>query len=166
MGSPFASHTQSTVPLPCDPPHTITIRKLTGREIEQAQEAHRSNLGSPRSWAATFRRMLEKGSATDPDVLQAIRDPLTGYDRYALVRAGLVAWSYPQALKFTPSDKVDGKVDAIEDLDDEALDFIATEVLRLTKPQLFMTSAEDAEVEKKTADDPASIVGRERAATV
>lgn len=128
----FASQTQSDpIPIPLDPPHTITVRKLTGREVEAAQEAHRSSIasGSARSWAATFRRMLESG-ASDPEVLKAIADPLLGYDRYAVVKAGLMAWSYPQA----PS-----APDGVDDLDDEAVDFIATEILRLTKPALFLT---------------------------
>lgn len=145
MGSIFASQTQRTIPIPFDPPSTVTIRRLTGREVEAAQDAHRSSLaaGSARSWAVTFRRMLEHG-ASDPDVLKAIADPLTGYDRYALVRSGLVAWSYPLSVK-----PVDGAAtDAVDDLDDEAVDFIATEVLRLTKPWLFQTK-EDAEADRK-----------------
>jgi hypothetical protein len=177
MGSPFASLTISDrIPFPFDEGQWIRVRKLTGRECERAQEAHREGLvdGSLRLWAATFRRALEKG-ASDPEVLQAIRDPLTGYDRYALVRAGLVEWSYPR-LKPTaavPAVKnPDGSTtpavepyDPIEDLDDEALDFIATEVLRLTKPALFHTTQEEAEAEKKTPDAVSSIAG-ERAGLV
>jgi hypothetical protein len=148
MGSPFASFTVSDpIPLPFDEGHWVKVRKLTGRECEQAQEAHRGALGSSRVWAATFRRALEQG-ATDPQVLQAIRDPLTGYDRFALVRSGLVAWSYPHTLKppLTPGDGLD----YVNDLDDEAVDYIATEVLRVTKPGLFHATEEDAAAEKKT----------------
>ena len=161
MGNPFASLTVSDpIPLPFDPPHTVTVRKLTGREIEAAQEAHRGNLasGSARSWAVTFRRMLEKG-AGDPEVLKALADPLTGYDRYALVSAGLVTWSYPQLIAapdkvlVLPKGEVPPPIDRqkhIEDLDDEAVDFIATEVLRITKPGLFHATEEDAAAEKKS----------------
>ena len=165
MGSPFASHTTSApIPLPCDPPHTVTVRKLTGREIEAAQEAHRGSIanGSARSWAATFRRMLEHG-AGDPAVRAALVDPLTGYDRFVLVRSGLVAWSYPQSLQPTHTN---GPVAALEDLDDEAVDFIATEVLRLTKPALFHATAADAEADKKKTDRPASGARGQRAAPV
>jgi hypothetical protein len=157
MSSPFASHTVSDpLPLPCDPPHTVTVRKLTGREIEAAQEAHRGAMatGSARSWAAAFRRMLEHG-ASDPEVRAAIRDPLTGYDRFALVRSGLVAWSYPlpirrQETTATGTNGTVTVVDAVEDLTDEAVDFIATEALRLTKPALFQATAEAAAEEKKS----------------
>ena len=34
----FASQTRSTLPLPCDPPHTVTLQKLTGADLERAQE--------------------------------------------------------------------------------------------------------------------------------
>lgn len=129
MGSPFASLTVSEpIPLPFDAGQWIRVRKLTGREHEQAQAAHRGAFaaGSARAWAVTFRRALEKG-ATDPDVLKALADPLTGYDRHAVALAGLVAWSYDRAVD----------ADAIEDLDDEALEFIAREVLQRTKPGMF-----------------------------
>lgn len=161
MGSPFASQTEVVVALPFDPPNTVTVRKLTGRELEAAQEAHRDSIlsGSARSWGRTFRRMLEKG-ASDPDVLKALADPLTGYDRYALVRSGLVSWTYPQSIKTVkaktavpangamPAEPTVEASDAVEDLDDEAVDFIATEVLRLTKPTLFLTP-EEAEGARK-----------------
>lgn len=157
----FASQTQKTIPIPFDQPSSVTVRKLTGREIEEAQEAHRASIatGRARSWAATFRRMLEYGTS-DPDVLKAIADPLTGYDRYALVRSGLVAWSYPQpvtpiaakdaspSVGKTPAQPAVAASDAVEDLDDEAVDFIATEILRLTKPGLFQTN-EEAEADRK-----------------
>jgi hypothetical protein len=150
MSSPFASLTVSDrIPLPFDEGQWIQVRKLTGRECERAQEAHRGNLttSSPRSWAATFRRMLEQGKS-DPEVLQAIRDPLTGYDRFTLIRCGLVRWSYPHSL--TPPLTPGAGTDYVDDLDDEAVDFIATEVLRVTKPALFHATEEDAAVEKKT----------------
>jgi hypothetical protein len=156
VGNPFASQSVSDpIPLPFDPPHTVTVRKLTGREVEAAAAAHRSGLagGNARSWPEKLKRALQYG-ATDPEVLKAIQDPLTGYDRFALVRSGLVAWSYPLPIKRidTPATgtTVLSVVDAVEDLDDEAVDFIATEVLRLTKPALFYATEEVAEAEKKS----------------
>jgi hypothetical protein len=157
VGSPFARLIVSDpVPLPFDEGQWVQVRKLTGREIEAAADAHRSGLtsGSARAWPAIFRRAIEKG-ASDPVVLKALADPLTGYDRFALVRSGLVAWSYPQSV--TPIAAKAGKPgaaaveasDAIEDLDDEAVDFIATEILRLTKPALFLATEEGAEAAQK-----------------
>ena len=167
----FASLTVSDpIPIPFDPPHSVIVRKLTGLEHDAAQEAHRGNFasGSPRLWAATFRRALEKG-ASDPVVLQALADPLTGYDRFTVVRAGLVSWTYPQAIKpvaATAATAGEGSApaataaveaaDAIADLDDEAVDFIAREVLRRTKPRLFQT-ADEAEIARKNAPRPSSM---------
>jgi hypothetical protein len=176
MSSPFASHTTSDpIPLPFDAPNWVQVRKLTGRELEQAAASGRDLFlgGNGRMFPALLRRALEHG-ATDPDVLHAIRDPLTGYDRYALVRFGLIAWSYPAPIvPRTFKEIVEGLAkhggvfnDAIDDLDDEAVDFIATEVLRLTKPHLFHVTEADAAIEKKTADDPASVVGWEGTAAV
>lgn len=141
----FASQTQSEpIPIPFDAPHWIVVRKLTGRECDEARAAHATGLaaGGSRLWATKFRRILEGSLADKADVEQAIADPLTGYDRFALVRAGLVSWSYEHAIK-------DGKPWRLDDLDDEAVDFIATEVLRLTKPALFYTAREDVERAQK-----------------
>lgn len=128
----FASQTQQTLPIPFDLPHTITIRKLTGLEVEQAQRADAIAIasGGVRLWAARMKRIGEEGA-------KALADPLVGFDRITIIRSGLLAWSYPQAVKSALSTG-----DAIEDLDDEAADFIATAILRLTKPALFLTSEE------------------------
>lgn len=148
MGSPFASMSASEpIPLPFDEGQSIVVRKMTGREHEQAQTAHRGSFasGSARAWSATLRRALEHG-ATDPEVLKALRDPLTGYDLHATIRAGLVSWTYPGLInKVEPKPE---EYDAIRDLDDEALEFIAREVLKRTKPALFSVS-DDPEAERK-----------------
>ena len=148
MGSPFASHSVSDpIPLPFDEGQWVQVRTLTGREIEAAQESHRATLaqGPARLWAQTFRRALRQGTP-DAELLRAIADPLTGYDRFALVRGGLVAWSYPQPIA---KNAAPGTTDAVEDLVDEAVDFIATEVLRKTKPALFVTTEADVERAQK-----------------
>ncbi len=136
--SMFASKTQATVALPFDPPHTITIRKLTGREYEETQEVHRAGVaaGRTRSWNIAVRRMLEHG-VEDAKVKAAVADPLTGFDRSAIAKGGLVSWTCPEG------------IEAVADLDDEALEFVATEILRLTKPALFVTTVEQAEADQK-----------------
>lgn len=145
MGSPFASLVQSDpIPLPFDLPHTVTVRKLTGAEVERAQSVHQRSIASGRGWANKFRREIEKGIATDGQVLEAIADPLLGYDRMTMVQAGLVAWSY----ETKPGKPKPLTTDAKADLDDEALDFIALEVLRLTKPGLFQTEEEREQATK------------------
>jgi hypothetical protein len=134
----FASQTQETRPVPFDPPQTVTIRKLTGAEVEDAQvQAIRGMVGgrTGRGFARHIQRLLQ-GTATEPDAAQAATDPLAGFDRLVVVRGGLLAWTYPQPLT------------AVTDLDDEALDFLAGAILRLTKPALFQTEAERDEARK------------------
>jgi hypothetical protein len=162
MGSPFASHTQSDpIELPFDRPNWIVVRRLTGREIEAAATAHRGQLtsGSAWAWPSLIRLALEKG-VSDPEVVAALADPLLGYDRYALVRTGLAAWSYPQSI--TPvtvkhEGQPDQIVDAVDDLVDEAVDFAARQVLRLTKPGLFLTTEAEVEAAQKKLPAAASV---------
>lgn len=162
MGSPFASlSTSDPIPLPFDPGQSIVVRKLTGREFEQAQESHARGVavGRSRLWSETFKRILEKGVVATAELQAELRDPLTGFDRYAVIRSGLVSWTYPQSLKpvvVTPAVPASDGVaavpaviyDAIDDSDDEAIEFIARAILQLTKPALFLTVAEQEQERK------------------
>src|SRR5207244_8101581 len=130
---------------------------LTGAEVEAAQEEHRNGLlgGNARSWRSIFLRSLEKG-LNDPQVHALLHAPLSGYDRVTVVRSGLQAWSYPEPVKAltvtttaAASTSVVVPPDPLADLSDEALDFIATEILRLTKPTLFMTTVDEVEADQK-----------------
>lgn len=132
----FASQTCATVPVPFEAGQAVTIRKLTGREFERAQESAALALagqGRTRSFAVRLRRILE-GGASVADAEGALRDPLVGFDRFAVIKAGLISWTYPLQ---------DGKTrdEQVEDLDDDAAEWLACEVLRLTKPELFEEGA-------------------------
>jgi len=141
----FASLTTTTIPLPFDPPHTVTIQKLSGRLVDGAQLEHMRGFveGRGRNWAVKFLALARAGTASNVDAQQVLDDPLSGYDRIALVRGGLKAWTYEEAGKPKPITDA-----AIEDLDDEALEFLARAVLQLTKPALFQT-AEQREADQK-----------------
>lgn len=160
----FASETTTEpIPIPFDAPHTIRVRKLTGLEFEKAQIEFAVGIatGRARTLAAQFRKVLSSTGTPDADVQQSLRDPLLGFDRMAVVRAGLVAWSYPQSIAPVASQAVvrakDGvpareavaASDAVADLDDDALEFIATEILRLTKPSLFVATVEEVKDAQK-----------------
>jgi len=138
----FASCTQQTIPIPFDPPQTVTIRALTGREMDAAQAEHLKALVSgqtTRGWAALFKRRVSEGVVqTDADVQQELRDPLLGFDVYTIVAAGVVGWTYNTPV--TP--------EALADLVYAAVDFFARQIMRLTQPSLFQT-AEDAERAEK-----------------
>ena len=145
----FASRTTDTIPIPFEAGQTITLRKLTGGETDAAQEAHlRSTIAgrwSPHGWAQAFQRQLAKGVVAD--VQQALADPVLGYDRLTLATAGIVAWSLPEPI-LSP--------EAIADLGDDELDWVAREILRRTKPALFLT-AEDAKAADTQLSASASV---------
>lgn len=160
----FASKSQQTIPIAFDAPHTVTIRKLTGRELERAQFDHLRSLvagRSARGWAAHFQQKLAAGTAVAADAEKVLTDPLSGYDRTTIIRAGLLAWSYPDAITAVtvkgPDTAPDQIVDAVADLDDDGAEFIATEIMRLTKPALFQT-AEDSEAARKNDSGPSIAV--------
>src|SRR6185369_11250199 len=95
----FASQTQSD-PLPIPgTPYTVVVRKLSGRKYEQAQMAAISifqNELRPRGFSVLLRKLLNPGGKmTAEDVVRAHRDPLTGFDRYALIEFGLVDSTAP-----------------------------------------------------------------------
>lgn len=116
----FASDTQETIALPMDPPHTVTIRKLRGGEYEQAQVDGLKR--SARSWADQLQVAVNTGRLED--LKTKVNDPLFGFDRVAVIQAGLMAWTYDDPP--TPA--------RIADLDDEAMEFLARAILTLTKP--------------------------------
>jgi hypothetical protein len=161
----FASQTQSDpIPLPFDEGQTITIRALSGLELEAAQTAHMKSLvggRSARGWSGAFQRILA-GVATPADAEQALADPLAGYDRTVIVRAGLVGWSYSQAITSVKVGTVGAPakiIDAIDDLKDEPLEFMARAILQRTKPSLFQTP-EEAKAAQREADAVPSFTGR------
>src|SRR4051794_14606562 len=135
----FASQTTETIPIPFDAPHAVTIQKLTGRDVDAAQLDHMAGVvtGRGRNWAVRFLELARAGAASDKDARKVLDDPLSGYDRLTLAKRGVKAWTYGDV---TPA--------AIEDLDDEALEWFARAVLRLTKPGLFQTVDEREAAQK------------------
>lgn len=151
--SSFASRNQKTIPNPFEPGVTFTIQKLSGGACDRAQAEHIAKLASgrdPRGWEGVFRRALASATATDDDVRKAAQDPLAGYDRMTVVKAGLKAWSYTEDVdgKAEPKPITPQAVD--DDLDDETIEYLAIEIMRLTKPARFVT-AEEAEAVRKNA---------------
>jgi hypothetical protein len=135
----FASQTTETLPIPFDAPHTATIQKLAGKDVDAAQLDHMAGVvtGRGRNWAVRFLELARAGAASDKDARKVLDDPLSGYDRLTLAKRGVKAWTYGDV---TPA--------AIEDLDDEALEWFARAVLRLTKPGLFQTVDEREAAQK------------------
>jgi len=162
MASPFASRLVVTIPIPFDPPNEVTLRKLAGRYLERARSVFMTGLFldvQARGGAAVQKDMQQlfvkdapNKEDVDAQVKQQAADPLNGFDPYVVAQGGIVAWTYPESL--TPGRVVEGdsilmRVQAIDDLDEDALRWFATEVMRITKPSLFQTSAEVEDDRKK-----------------
>lgn len=162
MASPFASRVVVTMPIPFDLPHEVTIRKLAGRHLERARNAFMTGLFldvQARGGAAVqkdmqtlFKKDDENAEAVAAKVKAAEADPLNGFDPYVVAQGGIVGWTYPESLavELVPDEKGNSvpRVKAIDDLDEDAVQWFATEIMRLTKPSLFQTKAE-AEADRK-----------------
>lgn len=137
----FASQSTQTIPLPFAPGQTVTIHKLSGKDYDGAQFEHMTGVttGRGRNWATTFLRLAAAGTATPADAAKVLQDPLSGFDRLSLVKSGLVGWTFEEDGKPKPV-----TAEAINDIEDEPLEFLATAVLRLTKPARFLTTDEVA----------------------
>ena len=153
----FASRTTKTIPIPFDPPHTVTIRKLAGRHLERAnQENTFSSIDTLRRMGGVaFQRELAALGTPDQQaaaVATARADPLTAYDRYVLMRFGVESWTYPESLEPETVIEESGisvqRVRALEDLVEEAVDFFSRAILKLAKPALFVEADVAAVAEK------------------
>lgn len=140
----FASQVQQTVPIPFDPPHTVTVQKLSGRKLHKAAQVFLNDLiaGVQERGGAAVQKDIEQlfkaGDGVKAEIAKVKADPLNGFDKQALIRYGVKAWSYDKPVT----------VESFEDLDEESETFMATEVLRLTKPSAFQT-AEESETDQK-----------------
>jgi hypothetical protein len=141
----FASQTTETIPIPFDAPHTVTIQKLAGRDVDAAQLDHMAGVvtGRGRNWAVRFLELARAGAATEQGRAQGARRPAERVrppDARETRRQGLDVHEGRRHAEVTAA--------AIEDLDDEALEFCARAVLQLTKPALFQT-ADEREADRK-----------------
>lgn len=143
----FASLVTKTLPV-AGTAETITIRKLAPKSLDKAREA------SKRAASAELRlqretlgdqqlRELQESIATAAASGAAAQrvDPLALYDHGVLVREGVVAWSFTEPA-CTP--------EACDDIDEDVREWLAREILRVSKPSLFQTEAEQ-EADQKNA---------------
>jgi hypothetical protein len=127
----FASYVTKIVPLPFDDGQTVTIQKLSGKALAACRQASiATSVEFVRSMGgAAFGRELAavKAAADGAELAGADgngSDPLRRYDRSLVLAKGVKAWTYSEPL--TP--------EAIDDLDEQAADFLAREILALTLP--------------------------------
>lgn len=131
----FASRVQQTIELPFDPPHTVTVQKLSGRHLERAMQENQIAAAEflRRMGGAAFQRELNTAAVSDDDLARARANPFMRYDRGIILQRGIKAWSYPEPVS----------AETIDDLSEDAADFLARAILALTLP------AEDRDAQKK-----------------
>jgi hypothetical protein len=145
----FAKQHTSTIPLPFDEPNTVTIRRLSGRQLERAGEASLSTtvrrtqaIGRFQALQAAVLEVARSGSATDAAMMAALEkvngDPMQWYDRDTLIREGIVSWTYGEPVG----------PDTLSDLVPEAFELLSLEILKFAKPDLFLTPDEREEARK------------------
>lgn len=150
----FASDVTKVIDsLPFDPSHSAIVRKLSGWQLGKASKAFFNDL---------IREVVERGGAkvqkevealfADPEkfndeVAKVKADPLNGFDKFTLVAHGVNEMSKRPEWASMEKSK---RLELAREMDDEVVDFFATEIMKLTKPALFMTG-DEAEAEKKSA---------------
>ena len=140
FSSVFTSRVTKTIPIPHDEGQSVTIRKLAPRHLEQAaKESQRQSFAELREMGgAAFLKELR--SLNEDDIKTATaRDPLMLFDRITLMEKAVLAWTYVD---------VERTRETFEDLDDDTQVLLATEILKLSKPSLFVTKTEE-ETERK-----------------
>ena len=142
--SVFASLRTATLSIPRTTGATVSIRGLSPRALEAAQKEHQ------RQALQAMREAREAGGEdalgqVDPAAVQAYldeqrRNPLLAYDAESLVVKGVTAWTL----------ELPHTAESVAELDEDVRDYIATEILKLSKPSLFRT-VEEQEADQKEA---------------
>ncbi len=142
--SVFAKLRSAVLQIPNTSGETVTIRGLspTGLRAAQAENQRKAVL------AMKAQRELEdavgaEDTPVDPDAVKAWQDkvrsnPLLAYDAETLIAKGVSSWTL----------ELDATPENIAELDEDARDWMATEILRLSKPSLFRT-IEEQEADRK-----------------
>ena len=125
--SVFTSLVTKVLNVPHDPGQTVTIRKLAPKHLDVAKRASfRQTIETMREVGASLIKEIQ-GLSSETVQAAAKNDPLMVFDRVELIAAAVTGWTYDVPLER----------EHFENLDEETQDWLAREVLRLTRPALF-----------------------------
>lgn len=130
--------------VPGAPGAVVEIHGLSPRSLQLAAQEHQ------RQALLVFKEAKAMGTAADfdavdPDAVKAYqaqmaKNPLLSYDAATLIEKGVTSWSF----------ELPPEPEHIAELDEDVRDYIADQILRLSKPSLYRT-AEEQEADRKNA---------------
>jgi len=138
VSSIFTNRVVVTKDVPHDAPNTVTFRKLAPRHLEAAaKESQRQSINDVKEAGGAKLVGEITREFKDPEKAKELaesvkRDPLLTYDRVTLIEKAVTGWSYePEPVKAN-----------FEELDEETQQWLATEILKLSKPSAYETEAD------------------------
>ena len=138
----FTSLVTETLPVPRDEAQSVTIRRLSPAALRRAAEAAQLAAveSARRMREAMGPALAETLDRVTPEQMQQAKqaDPLLSYDRISLMEDGIVSWTYDRAVT----------AETLADMDDDAQDWLAGAILRLSKPSLYRTEDESENARK------------------
>jgi hypothetical protein len=118
---------QRTVPIPHEPGETMTFRQLNWLDIQRAKEVRSAAVlkNMQQMGGGLLRELTEmnRGKVEEEAAAETVTDPTSDYDRFTLLDAGIVAWSYQAPCSAQNKG----------DLDEATADWAAREILNLNK---------------------------------
>jgi len=115
------------MPLPSDPSVTVTIRKLSWKQQEEAQRvSQRQSRVDIKDMGGIdeFRKLMAAITTDETPTVKTAPDPLATHDKWTVLVCGVKSWTSPEAV--TP--------EALDQLSTEDAEGLARAVLDLTMP--------------------------------
>lgn len=120
----------TVVEIPHEPGQTVTIRRLTWRQLAQARSGReKEQRAGLRELGADFLKALREGAVEAPEGKPTAAEPEPAYTvaQFALgelLLLGVVAWSYPEAVTAS----------ALDLLDEQTAQWLGQAILDFTRP--------------------------------
>lgn len=137
----FSSRTTKAIQTPTTPSYVVTIRQLSGRAKERAQQASLSRAAEmiERFGGAKVLSEIQKLGGEDAVRSSGEQDPASGFDRHQVLLDGIVSWTADESV--TP--------ETIDDIEDETADLLFREILRLSRVPVTVEDVKSDAHDKK-----------------
>jgi len=121
----FSSRTTKAIQTPTTPSYVVTIRQLSGRAKERAQQASLAKAAAmiQSFGGATIFAEIQKLGGEESVRQSGDADPASGFDLQQVLVDGIVSWTADEPVE----------PETIADLEDETADLLFREILRLSR---------------------------------